>query len=63
MTRSEKAALNHAAEWLRYSRSPQAKRDAAADTRRRAQADRKAGHTPACGLMKCAHSCPTLRCH
>lgn len=63
MTRTEKAALAHAAEWLRYSRSPQATRDAAADLVSRAKADRKAGHSTMCGLDKCHPSCPSLRCH
>jgi len=63
MTRSEKAAMNHAAEWLRYARSPQAKRDLAADAIRRAKADKAAGHFPSCGLVKCAHACPSMRCH
>lgn len=62
MTRLEKAALNHAAEEIRYQRSPQAKIDAAFDRKRRIQADKKAGHSPACGIMKCHPSCPSLRC-
>jgi len=62
MTRNEAAALRHAAEWLRYSRSPQATRDARADKARRAANDRAVGHLPACGLTKCCAACPRLRC-
>ncbi len=61
MKRLEAASLKHAAEWLRYSRSPQAKRDLAADKIRRAKADIASDHTPECGLMKCADNCPSLR--
>lgn len=62
MNRMEKAALNHAAEWLRYSRSPQAKRDLAADIARREALSRKQGHLPSCGLLKCRPECPSLVC-
>jgi len=62
MNRLEAAALRHAAEWLRYSRSPQARLDAAADAARRAQADKAAGHSPRCGLLRCHPDCPSLRC-
>lgn len=57
MNGMEKAALNHAAEWLRYSRSPQARRDADQDRQRRLVADRATGHSPACTLTKCHPSC------
>lgn len=53
----EKAALKHAAEWLRYVRSPQAKIDLERDKKRRAAADRKAGHSPLCSFTKCHPSC------
>ena len=59
MTRMEQAALGHAAEWLRYSRSPQARIDAERDRERRAAADRKGGHTPLCSFTTCHHTCPT----
>lgn len=63
MTRMEKAALAQAAEWLRYSRSPQARRDRDLDRAARAKADLAAGHLPGCGLLKCAPACPSLKCH
>lgn len=59
----EKAALGHAAEWIKYSRSPQARRDAAQDRKRRIAADKKAGHSTLCGLNKCHPSCPSLTCN
>lgn len=62
MNRLEAAALRHAAEWLRYSRSPLAKRDLAADIKRRRAADRKAGHVAGCGLLRCHPSCRTFEC-
>jgi len=58
----EKAALKNASEWLRYSRSPQARLDAERDAAKRVKADRKAGHSPLCGIMKCHETCPSLRC-
>lgn len=61
MNRMEKACLRSAAEWLRYSRSPQARRDAEADRLRRLAADRKAGHSSLCGLDACHPSCPSRR--
>ena len=57
LTTLERAALRHAEEWRAYQRSPQARRDAIADRERRAAADRKAGHSPACTLAKCAPDC------
>lgn len=57
----ERAALKHAAEWLRYSRSPQARHDAEQDRKARIQADKKSGHTPMCGLMECHPSCTHQR--
>jgi hypothetical protein len=62
MNRMEKAALSHAAEWLRYSRSPQAKLDFQVDVRRREALTRKQGHIPQCGILKCHPDCPSLRC-
>jgi hypothetical protein len=53
----EVAALQHAAAELNYQRSPQAARDRRADASRRAAADKKAGHLPTCGLMRCAPGC------
>jgi hypothetical protein len=53
----ERAALEHARAWQRYQRSPQAKRDAAIDRKRRAAADKAAGHLPGCTLSKCAADC------
>ena len=58
MTSMERAALNHAAEWLRYSRSARALLDADRDRRRRATADAAAGHSPNCTLVKCFPPCP-----
>ena len=55
----ERAALDHARQWLAYQRSPQARRDAEIDRKRRAAADRAAGHLPACSLTKCAAGCPS----
>lgn len=63
MTRMEQAALRHVAEYHRYTNSPQARIDAERDRARRIAADKKAGHTPMCGLLKCHHSCPKLACH
>lgn len=57
MSPAERNALKHAAEELAYRRSPQAKADAAADRARRDSADRKAGHLPTCGILKCAPGC------
>lgn len=62
MNRLERAALSHAAEHLRYQRSPQARKDAEADRARRIKADKAAGHSPLCGLTQCHASCPSLRC-
>ncbi len=59
MGKMEKAALQHATEWLRYQRSAQAKIDLITDRARRAAADAKAGHLPACSLTKCAKNCPS----
>lgn len=61
MNRLEVAALRHAADWLRYSRSPQAKRDMAIEAVNMAKADKANGHTPQCGLMKCSPNCPSIR--
>lgn len=57
----ERAALEHAREELAYQRSPQAAKDREADAVRRAAADRKAGHSPACGLTTCAPCCPSRK--
>lgn len=57
MNTAERNALKHAADELTYRRSPQAKADAAADQQRREAADRKAGHLPTCGILKCAPGC------
>jgi hypothetical protein len=57
MNRLEKDSLKHAAEWLRYSRSPQALLDAEQDRLRRIEGDKKAGHSPLCSLTKCHPSC------
>lgn len=57
MTRLERAALDHAKEWLRYQSSPQAKRDAEIDRKRRAERDKAAGHLPTCGILKCSPHC------
>ena len=54
---TEKETLRHAAAQLRYQRSPRYARDLAADQRRRAKANAKAGHTPQCSLTKCAPGC------
>jgi hypothetical protein len=62
LTPLERAALEHAAEWLRYSRSPQARRDLEADKARRAALTIKSGHLLTCGLLRCAPGCPRLTC-
>ena len=54
---TEAETLRHAAAWLRYQRSPRYARDLAADQRRRAKANKQAGHTPQCSLTKCAPGC------
>lgn len=61
MNANEKATLKHAAEWLRYSRSPQYSPDLLADKARRAESDRKAGHSPKCGILKCHPDCKRNR--
>jgi hypothetical protein len=53
----EKAALAHAAEWLRYQKSPQYARDLKADGAGRAALDKKVGHSPKCSLTKCHPEC------
>jgi len=55
----ERAALDHIAAQLAYQRSHGAVMDRLLDIARRAAADRKAGHTPACSLTKCAPDCPS----
>lgn len=57
MTKLECAAIEHANQWLVYQRSPEARRDAELDRLRRAKADKAAGHSPMCGLLKCHPSC------
>jgi len=61
MNEMERLALQHAAEWLKYQRSPQAAIDLARDKRRRAAANIAAGHTPQCSLTKCVSECPSLK--
>jgi hypothetical protein len=58
MNQMERAARDHAAEWLRYSKSSQYRKDAATDKARREASDRAAGHSPRCGIMQCAPDCP-----
>lgn len=57
LSRTERAALQHAREWIEYSRSAQSKIDAEADRLRRMKADIAAGHSPDCTLTKCASNC------
>lgn len=53
----ERAAQNHAAEWLRYAGSKQYAIDLANEKVSRAALDVAAGHSPKCGLTKCHPSC------
>lgn len=57
MNDMEHMALKHLAEEMAYRRSPQYKTDQIADRKRRAEADRNAGHSPLCSLSKCHSSC------
>lgn len=57
MNEMEKSALKHAAEQLRYQRSPQYKIDRENDKRKRAARDKAFGHTPQCSLTRCAEGC------
>lgn len=56
-TKMEDAALQHARDELRYQRSTQALNDRASDIARRAKIDRKLGHSPKCGILKCHPDC------
>lgn len=58
MTDLEVSSVNHAAEEVRYQRTAKARVDAAQDKARRASADRAAGHSTECGLLRCAANCP-----
>ena len=60
MTSMEKSSLKHAADWLRYQRSPQYKADLNLDRQQRAIADAKAGHSASCSLTSCHPSCGRL---
>jgi hypothetical protein len=60
MNTFEQTSLKHAAAELAYQRSPQAAIDLRAGKLARAAADRKAGHTPQCTLMRCAKNCPSI---
>lgn len=53
----ERAALLHVKAQLAYQRSPQARLDAIQDKAKRAELDRKNGHSPSCTLTKCAPGC------
>jgi hypothetical protein len=57
MDQMEKAALAHAADWLRYQASPKARDDLSADIARRRKIDRQLGHSPKCGILKCHPEC------
>lgn len=59
MNQMERQSLKHAADWLRYSKSPEYKMDASIDKERRAASDKKSGHSPACSLTKCHPNCPS----
>jgi hypothetical protein len=61
MSALERAALEHVAEEMAYRRSGQAERDRKAGIADRAAYDRKCGHLPECGLIKCAPGCPRLQ--
>lgn len=53
----ERMVLQHVAEELAYQRTAQARIDLKAGKLAREAADRKAGHTPQCTLMRCASEC------
>jgi len=61
MSQLEKMSLKHAMDEIAYQRSKQAVIDLEAGKLARAAADRKAGHTPQCTLMRCANNCPSVR--
>ena len=53
----QKSALYHVRGYWRDVRSGKIDRDIAKDIKRRAELDRKLGHSPDCGLLKCAPEC------
>jgi hypothetical protein len=61
MNELEISCLQHVAAELRYQKSIKARDDLAADMTRRAKLDRTLGHSPKCGIMKCAPDCPRLK--
>jgi hypothetical protein len=60
MNSLEKMALKHVAAELRYQRSKQAAIDLQAGKLARVAADRRAGHTPQCGLLRCSKDCQSV---
>jgi hypothetical protein len=61
MNKMEKAALQHACEWLRYQHSPQARTDELIDAAQRAKHDHAFGHSPKCGILKCHPNCKQFK--
>lgn len=61
MQQMEQAALNHAADELRYQRSQKARNDLAADTARRNRLTITQGHSLKCGIMKCHPECKRVK--
>ena len=57
MTRLEQSSLDHVRDYWRDVKSGKWDRDTQADIARRADLDRKLGHSPRCGLLKCAPEC------
>ena len=61
MNAMDRNSLRLAREGEAYARSAQAAHDRTIDIVRRAKLDRALGHTPECGLTKCAAHCPSMR--
>ena len=57
MTEFDAFQMRRAAEAARFLRSAEYKKAEREDKIFRAAADRKVGHTPLCGILKCHHSC------
>ena len=60
MNALEQMSLKHAKAELAYQRSAQAAIDLQVGKLARAAADRKAGHTPQCTLIRCANNCARI---
>ena len=61
MTRMERAALEGAAQWVAYARSPAYAADMAKARALRDDWDRAAGQSPRCTLTRCAPDCGAIK--